>query len=254
MFNLSDHTRGQFVFIDANLELHLAAIKTILKRNEQAEANHSEYIKQLENNAKRAPDDEYGQHLVDLTVDAMHIGVYHHAANSMAAIGMLAPLFESLFVHLFREFRNKLSRFENGPRARFTEDRYWDPRWYASSKTNDRQDLCLGFKQLANEIGLDEFLPITLEARVAALFAYRNNMFHNGFEWPEERRDSFAKRIAREGWNGWFSSATTNGDPWIFYMTQEFIAQCLALIDELVIAAGQFHRRVEQGGAKRGGA
>ena len=250
MFNLSDRTRGEFVFLDANLEHHLAAIKCMLKRNEQAAVAHIDKIRQRERNAECAPNDKYGQHLADLAVDAMHDSVYHDAANSMAAVGMLAPLIESLFVHLFKEFRNMIVPAQ-GRRSRLTEDRYWDPRWYAASNSNDRQDLLLGFKQLANEIGLDAFLPSSLEATVAALLAYRNNMFHNGFEWPKERREAFAKRISDEGWSAWFSRATTNDEPWIFYMTQEFILHCLTLIDELVIGVGRFHRRVEENKAKK---
>ncbi|MBS0235167.1 MAG: hypothetical protein JSR99_17000 [Proteobacteria bacterium] len=249
MFQFSDRTRGDFVFIDANLELHLIGIRAILERNRKSEADYSESIRRLEAAAKNAPHGEYGQHLIDRAVDAMHLGVYHDAANSMAAVGMLAPLIESLFVHLFRKFGDRITRSKTGRRARFSPGKYWDPRWYAATKdVKDRQDILLGIKQLAKEIGLDAFLPVSHQATVSALFAYRNNMFHNGFEWPTEKRNAFARKIIAEGWADWFSSATTGDEPWIFYMTEQFIAHCLEYIDELVLSAGRFHRKVEQDG------
>lgn len=249
MLNLSDQMRGEFLLLDANLSLHLDAIKLLLKRNQGAEADWDNHVKDLKRAAEAAPDDEYGQYLSDMAVDAMHASVYHDAVHSMAAVGTLAPLIESLLAHLFRSVGSKLTQPTSGRRSRFPDDRYWDVRWYAAKKeSDDRQDLARGFEQLATETGLLQYMPPSCEATLNALFAYRNNMFHNGLEWPETKRQAFTKRIECENWGDWFTCATTNGDPWIFYMKQDFVDHCIKLIDELVLAVGRFHRKVEQDG------
>ena len=75
----------------------------------------------------------------------------------------------------------------------------------------------------------------------AALTAYRNSMFHNGFEWPLAERQMFGELIAAEGWpDGWFKKSTTGGVPWIFYMSDEFIAHGLEVIDQLLEGVGRY--------------
>src|SRR5207248_2198413 len=75
--------------------------------------------------------------------------------------------------------------------------------------------------------------------------AYRNKMFHLGFEWPMEERLSFEKAIADSKWTGgWFVKSTSGDSPWIFYMSKEFITHCLATIDKVLDAFGEFVRDV----------
>jgi hypothetical protein len=74
-----------------------------------------------------------------------------------------------------------------------------------------------------------------------ALFAYRNKMFHWGFEWPPEERDAFAKYIATEKWpSDWFATATTDGKPWIFYLTDVFVDCCIERIGQVVNSFGAY--------------
>jgi len=72
-----------------------------------------------------------------------------------------------------------------------------------------------------------------------ALFAYRNKMFHWGFEWPPEERKAFAAQIAQ--WpSNWFATATEDGNPWIFYLTDVFVDHCLEQVDQVVLGIGAY--------------
>ena len=58
---------------------------------------------------------------------------------------------------------------------------------------------------------------------MAALFHYRNQMFHGGFEWSIAQRQSFVKLIAERGWERYFFWSKTDGDPWICYLRDDII-------------------------------
>ena len=99
------------------------------------------------------------------------------------------------------------------------------------------KDLVSGIMQLADATGLSARLPRDLQATLSALFAYRNKMFHLGFEWPLDERLNFAKRITNEAWpNDWFAKATSDGKPWVFYLSKVFIEHCLATIEKVLDA------------------
>ncbi|MCX7382601.1 MAG: hypothetical protein NT133_14565 [Alphaproteobacteria bacterium] len=79
-----------------------------------------------------------------------------------------------------------------------------------------------------------------------ALVSYRNNMFHNGFEWPPETREKFSARIKNDGWPGnWFTQATRGDVPWVFYMSDDFVAKCLELIEKVLDGVGKLLERGE---------
>ena len=85
--------------------------------------------------------------------------------------------------------------------------------------------------------GLTAHLPADLKPTLQALFEYRNNMFHFCFEWPTNERERFQKRTA--DWpSDWFSMATIDHKPWIFYLTDAFIDHCLTIIDSVLGGVG----------------
>ena len=46
-----------------------------------------------------------------------------------------------------------------------------------------------------------------------------------------------------EGWpQGWFSRSTSGGEPWIFCVTDMFIAHCFAMIDQILDGVRNFVR------------
>ena len=68
-------------------------------------------------------------------------------------------------------------------------------------------------------------------------------MFHNGFEWSLNEREKFGERIRRKGWpHDWFSTATRDDKPWIFYLSEQYIEHCLEMFDEVLDAVGGFIR------------
>jgi hypothetical protein len=97
-------------------------------------------------------------HAEDDWIDHMHTATYQGAARSMAAVGMLAPLAESLFYHSFSGIHRILetNSIPVGSSVRPKED--WDCH-YVWGKTSRRKDLVAGIIQLAESIGLDTHLP-----------------------------------------------------------------------------------------------
>ncbi len=89
--------------------------------------------------------------------------------------------------------------------------------------------------QLAEATGLKPHLPPKIDEILKALFAYRNLMFHNGLEWPEDTRAAFEERIQKREWPAdWFDKATSGDAVWVFYMSDTFIDHCLASADMLL--------------------
>lgn len=158
----------------------------------------------------------------DFAVDHL-IGLYEYsgfqdAAHSMAAVGMIAPYVESLFKDAFKE-----------------SDIDWP-----------RQDIVRNLINGIESMGLKKFMPGDLEVTLTALFEYRNKMLHNSFEWPLEVRKRFARRLENSEWPPeWFSSASIEDDPWMFYMTETFIDHCIDTIQKIAVGIGAFeHERL----------
>ncbi len=85
-------------------------------------------------------------------------------------------------------------------------------------------------------------LPSDLGRTLAALFAYRNKMFHWGLEWPLDERQRFVRRIRDEKWDTWFVMSTSGDHPWIIYMSRGFVDHCLDTIDRTIDGIGAYDR------------
>jgi len=241
--------------LDFDVESQLDAIQQLLRRNADSEAGHSERIEQAEEKAKRLSG-IWNDYATDVYVSLMHESVYQDAAHSMAAIGMLAPFFETVFFQCFLAIGAKLesSETELGKHSRWEDaaKTKWDCHLVFKNGESST-DLVRGILQLAEAIGVSDRLPADLKMTLEALFGYRNKMFHCGFEWPIDERSKFAKRIANESWpTTWFSSATSGGEPWVFCVTSKFIEHCLSTIDLVLDAFGEFVRD-ELGHSRRKG-
>jgi hypothetical protein len=243
MFKLSYRDRALSLLGNIDLDSQLIAIRSLLRRKREAEAQVSNEIKQLASQiqAYAGGDQLYQMHMENHWVDKLHGAVFQDAAHSMSAIGILAPFMESLFVSIFRGLQNQ-SQIAGAadPRGKATDDLYWNPK-IVFDKGAQRMDIVAGIKQLSTSTGLHYFMPDGYLKTLSAVFAYRNNMFHNGFEWPPEAREKFSDRIKNESWPDiWFSQAMHGGQPWVFYMSDDFIETNLKLIDQVLEGAGKY--------------
>jgi hypothetical protein len=256
---MSDRDWAGFILERLDYEQQLIAISALLERNVAADKRITEQMKELDEEARKSTGwrneratDEWGEYF--------YLSVYQDAAHSMAALGMIAPLFESLFFQAFQGIREKYFGVEHipagEPRAAMINDdtlaeadaltkadAFWDCYYYFDRKEAEIKDnLVAGIRQLSKAVGLKAKLPKDLHRTLEALFEYRNYMFHNGFEWPEARCAQFAARIEKCGWQDWFTTFTRGDKPWIFYMTEAFIAHCLDMVHKVREALGAYCR------------
>ena len=240
MIHLTDREYAHYYFEDYDLDAQLIAIRAFLSASRKAETSQTDEIDALARRAK-----EIGsEHLIGMWTDELHTSVYHDAARSAAAVGMLAPFVENLFTGIFRGISTMgddvLGHDQASTRSERAKAQFWNPQNYYE-KNEVRTDLAGGIIQLAEASALKPHLPPDIKEVLTALFDYRNRMLHNGFEWPLAQREAFASRVQKWPKN-WFSSATSNHKPWVWYMSEAFIQRILALIDEVLDAAGQHIR------------
>lgn len=239
MFKLTDRDWAHFYFEEYDLEAQLIAIRAFLACSRDAEEEQAREINALAERAEKAR----SEHVVGMWTDALHASVYHDAARSAAAVGMLAPFVENLFTGIFRGI-GKIGvdtlGVPDSPRSVRMRALFWDPHQYLGD-AELKGDLARGIVQLADASGLRAHLPQDLEPVLQALLSYRNQILHNGLEWPLERRENFANQVAR--WpNGWFAKAESNKKPWVWYMSDTFIQRVLSFTDEVLEAAGKHIR------------
>ncbi|SRR6266566_5122138 len=233
--------------LDFDIASQLIAIGGLLQRNLKADEATAKEIKDIEEHTRdlKGLSAEWA---VDRWVDELHHSTYQSAAHSMSAVGMIAPLTETIFYQCFRgigaEFFPATNPFQQHARWNAAHAVQWDCHFVITDK-GPKKDIVRGIIQLAEAVGLLGRLPADLPPTLSALFGYRNNMFHHGFEWPMMERHRFAKRIADDHRPAeWFFTATSGNEPWIFYMTEPFIEHCLNTIHRSLDAIGLFVRDV----------
>ncbi len=188
--------------LDFDVDSQLIAIGGALQRNRKADEAQANEIKAIEEHARHLKGLR-GEWAVDSWVDELHHSTYQSAAHSMSAVGMIAPLTETIF---YQCFRGMGTQFFPDSQSDPNHGRWSGPRalwWDCHSVLGDKKpekDIARGIVQLAEAVGLLPKLPADLQQTLAALFGYRNSMFHNGLEWPLEERQKFAKRLADEQW------------------------------------------------------
>ena len=248
MFEFSNRDEALILTSQVDLEAQLLAIKKVLHLNQKENERESAETEDLETSIQDAHGED-ADYFVDEWVERLHNSVFLDAAHSMSAVGMLAPFVESLFDWIFknlREIQAQSSELTDNDRTLCSQNEFWDPRLVFHPKGR-RKDIVQGVQQLADSIGLGEYLPDNYEKTLSALFSYRNKMFHNGFEWPMEERDKFENLIKKKTWpQEWFQKSTTDGEPWIFYMSDSFIEHCLATIDQVLEGVGKYAKKMNE--------
>jgi hypothetical protein len=227
--------------LDFDIDAQLAAIRILLRQNVEAQTALGDEIARIESKARTLTGAQ-NERAVDASVDLIHHSVYQAAAHSMAAVGMLAPFVETLF---FRSFNSMGLRFfpatvevSNHARWELARALQWDCHYVFRDKRRQK-NLVEGILQLADATGLAPKLPARFEPMVRLLFRYRNDNFHHGFEWPRDVRERFEK----QQWpTAWIEKAMTGEEPWIFYLSDDFIKECLTIIDEVLNAIAAFIR------------
>lgn len=228
------------VLLHRNYEAELTAIRILLFRHRQADKGLQDEIKSLEERPGFR-----SEQAVDRWLELLQFSTYQGAAHSMAAVGMLAPLVESIFDGAFKRAHEEFFLTENSiakhPRWEWATQAQWDCHLVYDKNGKHTKDIVRGILQLSEAIGLAPHLPRDLKSMLEALFEYRNKMFHCGFEWPLEMRNKFVKRITDAGWpSNWFEMATSDGVPTIIYLTDVFVDICLKRIDRTIDGMGAF--------------
>lgn len=221
----------------------LEAIRSLLTLHKQNEKRCSAKIAEVERELQDLTgiQSDFANHE---RAEILHMSVYIDAAHSMAAIGMLAPFIETIFYQAFRSggshYGDAIDLLPNHSRWAQDTEAGWDCRFFWK-KGKRFVNLVEGIMQLSSATGLKEFLPPNLRNILSAVFTYRNKMFHLGFEWPMNERKKFQTLIASEKWpDNWFACATSDASPWIYYMTDTLISECIEQINNVLHALGQF--------------
>lgn len=223
----------------------LLAVRLLLSRNRQAGKAFSKAmeVEEAEVKAYRGP---HHDHWVDQHVDMMHESVYRDAAESMAAIGMIAPLVESMLSQSLATLGGMYDRKNINPGNHKRWERAgghaarWNCQFYFDSSKEAKNNVILGLPQLAAACGLDKFLSPDFMTWFEAMFTYRNFMFHGGFEWTIDRREFFEKEVEKKRWVRFFICSTTNGRPWIYYIKNEAIDALPAMVENMLDSLGRF--------------
>lgn len=243
-----DRDLACLILQDLDYEAQIIAIEDILRHHKEIDTRTTTQIKELENFARKAIGLRNEQ-AVDEWVDLLNRSIYQDAAHSMVALGMLAPLIESLLFQAFQGIRlhyyGALVIPPGTARAGMRKpDDFWDCHFIFNAKVKSKKekDFVSGVAELAKAIHLTPHLPAQLPTTLKALFQHRNKMFHSGFEWPAKECASFAKIIAAEGWDAWFSSAKRNHVPFIFYMTDTLIEHLFHLLHKILEGFGAYCR------------
>ncbi|MGJ5814537.1 hypothetical protein [Paludibaculum fermentans] len=228
-------------------EQQLIAISGLLQRNAEADKRVDAAMKELDEYARKSSGWRNERAMEEFGV-TFYLSVYQSAAHSMAALGMLAPMYESMFYQAFQGIRTRYfvtaGISSDHHRCKMTDpESFWNCHYHYERKTTVvTENLVSGILQLAKAVGLKKHLPDGLPRMLEALFDYRNFMFHNGFEWPRERCKEFAAHVEQKSWQAWFSNSTRGGEPWIFFMTEEFIIHCFDMIHRLLDGFGAYCR------------
>ena len=236
--------------------MQIAVINGVLHSNRQSESRISDEIATIENRLQQEyPKGSMTNYME--TLDAIEsleaerallltINQLQMIAHSAAAVGLIAPLFESLLKSAFRIFEEEIgdSPFRKDVDAcwRSAERWDWDPGYYW--KNGKRQkDLVEGTLQIARSIGFVKHLPPNLKTTLTAIFSHRNEMLHVGLE-GDDKQDQFKNWLARSGRQKWFHETRKIDDRGEinkrYYMSKEFTDHCLQTARSVVVGIGHY--------------
>lgn len=181
-----------------------------------------------------------GPYAGDIYVELCTSYTYRDAACSHAAVGALAPFFEGMFQHEFAYLR-----LLHGARPPVNQHIRWRMKpsdFWTSCMAVDNEDrprklgIAKGSPQLLEALGLDDRFPIGHPRILAALFAFRNESLHNGYEWPKQKRMRFQTTMQQKGWNDWFTWSKSGDELWGCTLRDSFVKVILKLAERAIRA------------------
>jgi uncharacterized membrane protein len=92
--------------LDFDIDAQLIAVRGLLHSNRKAATELAAEIEQIEEHTGRLSG-AHAKRAVNDWVEYIHHSVYQDAAHSMATVGMLAPLVETVFFQCFRRIGNR---------------------------------------------------------------------------------------------------------------------------------------------------
>ncbi len=179
---------------------------------------------------------EYAMHPeadMDAVIAAYEDSGYASMAESLSVITTTAAFLESVFKQCLpkMEICYDGTLQPNHPRV-LDVPQFWDPR----HPRRDNSGIARRTIDILEAAELIDLFGANFPKLITAIFSYRNQMVHGGFEWEEPERGKFKTRIEKESWEKWFSISTSNNQPWYFTMTGQFRADCLELCERSVYA------------------
>lgn len=233
------------------LKTQLDAIKRTIRSHEEAREAEVYQFEVLDTDPRW--DTDYAPALELLRDQRFWQMTFQGSAHSMAAVGMLAPFIESLFVEIFAALKTRVEIPADHLRRELRASKRWNPQFFVEDG-KEMKGFASGVVQLSEAINLLSFLPRDLVTTIAALSKYRNNMFHNGFEWPrcphtlrceipckEDVVGKFEQQLREQEWpSHWFEVAEQDGRPWLYYMSPSFCSHCVDLVDSIVEGTGRY--------------
>jgi len=164
--------------LDFDIDAQLRAIRTLLAQHHTANKDLNSDIAKTEGIARKAQGTQ-NYHATEEWVDLLHHSVYQDAAHSMAAVGMLAPLFETIFHQIFQkigsEFFSESALPTTHSRWNTANSMQWNCH-YVFEGGISRKDIVKGILQLNEALKINDMMPADLKTVLNALFGYRNRM------------------------------------------------------------------------------
>lgn len=231
-------------------QLHV--IKYFLRRNQRAEEELKQEIDDLFEQGRQGSEATKGLDPLheDEWLLRMEETYYLDAVHSTAAVGLLAPFLEALYVAIFQNFRSEVERavqaFPEHDRSRAPESKLCDPNYFFKQNPKPKRSIVRGTIQLAELIELEQFFPSDYRNTLDALFSYRNKMLHCGFVWPEKERENFKQKFGNSWPEDWFECMDRGDESYVIYVSPEFINHCLRTIDDIMTGVEKYYWSLHQ--------
>lgn len=243
--DMNDWDVGSMVLLEADMDGYLWAIHDLVGRLRRHETETGQRIKKIE---ARSNHPSWTNHDVDYLIDQYYSSGFQSAAHSVATTAMLASFIEPMFKQAFRGIRDWLEREDRMPslthrRWRMKASHQWNCK-YVSGNEKPNRNIAAGIVELAEAVGLAPDLPSNLGPTLDVLFRYRNNVLHDGFEWPPKTCSTFSVDIVGKQWpNEWFGTWKEGDKITAYYLTDVYIDHCLKTISSVISGIGKFLRR-----------